>query len=268
MIKRPTALLLHAAGSTPGALGTLAQGFERRGLLVASPALPLGVDRDAARRGAPLARQVAVARAAQTTAQEGQSPGIVFGHSFGGLVALTAFAPSACVAALVLYEPIVLGALDDRNAGDTAARAWDRELIDAIARGVDAGVPEASVKLFIEAYNEIVWERLPAKARAGILAGAADLRDLTQAVHHLVLDRAALARCALPVLVLRGTRSPDVTRRMAERLARLLPQASYADVENAGHMGPVLAPDAVLAAIAPFLDRLGIGAPTPAPGLG
>lgn len=250
--RRGQALLLHAAGSGPRALAAFAAGLEAE--LGCASALPLPLA-GATSAGDPLAPQITAVRRAIDAAQPDQ-PIVLVGHSLGGLVALLAMLDGAAVAAAILYEPIVLACLDEADPGDRAARAWDRALIEGIAAGVSAGHPEPAVARFIEAYNEVAWSELPGKARAAILADAQGLQATTQAVHVRPLSATTLASLTTPVLVLSGTRSPDVAQRMARRLTTKLANASHAIVEGAGHMGPVLAPDAVLAALRPFLPRL------------
>ncbi|MCH9674797.1 MAG: alpha/beta hydrolase, partial [Gammaproteobacteria bacterium] len=55
----------------------------------------------------------------------------LFGHSMGGLVAL-ATALETPIARLVLYEPIVLEALDRTDVRDREALRWDRAIVDAM----------------------------------------------------------------------------------------------------------------------------------------
>lgn len=252
------AVLLHAAGSSPRALVAMARALEQVGCRSIAPQLPM---RPVAQRTGtaprhPLAMQVEAARAA--LAHDG-CPRIVAGHSFGGLVGLLSVLDGAKPDALVLYEPIVLAALASADPADQTARAWDRALIDRLDDGIAAGDPEAGIGGFIEAYNETAWTALPAKVRAAIVADAPAIRALTQVVHHLPIDRDALARVTVPTLILCGTRSPDITRRMAKRLAATLPRATLSVIEGAGHMAPVLAPDRLMPAIAGVLAALNRG---------
>lgn len=290
---RDLAVLLHAAGSSPRALLGLAHALIPQGFRVAMPALPMqpmtyaqaptigGSVRDVEHRPNtevgdpqqalarhPLRLQIATVHSALQAADERgagsrdkPSRRIVFGHSFGGLVALLAALHSDSTTAakpdaLVLYEPIVLDVLDKSDPTDAAARAIDRGLIDGIAAGVANGTPEAGLASFIEAYNEVAWHTLPQKARAVIVADAAAIRDLTQVVHHLPLDRTCLASVTTPVLILSGTRSPAVTQRMAVRLAALLPNATHVRLEGVGHMAPVLAAERVIETISQAFNVL------------
>jgi pimeloyl-ACP methyl ester carboxylesterase len=47
------------------------------------------------------------------------------------------------------------------------------------------------------------------------------------------------AGLGMPALVIRGGRSPQPTRRIAERLAATIPQASLIEIADGGHMLPL-----------------------------
>ncbi|MEZ5851500.1 MAG: alpha/beta hydrolase [Hyphomicrobiaceae bacterium] len=247
------AVLLHAAGSSPRALsgigaflGEIAGGY-------AAPALPMALPPGAS-HAAPLAHLTAHARNA--FAGVSGRPRILFGHSLGGLVATLALADGLDVDAVFLYEPIVLACLDMADAGDRAAMAWDRALIDHLAGCVAGGDPEPGVARFIEAYNEVSWDELPAGVRRAIVADADAMMDLTRTVHHCPLALDKLAALDVPALVLSGSRSPEVARRMSRRLARRMPGARFLEIDDAGHFAPAYKSDAVIAAMRPFLKRL------------
>ncbi len=246
-------VLLHAAGSSPRALSSVAKFLGDVAGASMAPALPMDIPADAP-VDAPFAEFTA--RACNAFADVRGRPRILFGHSLGGLVAILALLNGLRVDAAILYEPIVIGCLDEKDAGDRAAKAWDRALIDHLAERVAAGDPEPGVARFIEAYNELSWEQLPQGARRTIIAEAHAMARLTQAVHHLHLDPDRLAALGVRLLVLAGTRSPEVTRRMSRRLAERVPGASVVEIENAGHFAPVYKADDVIAAMRPLLDSV------------
>jgi pimeloyl-ACP methyl ester carboxylesterase len=64
-----------------------------------------------------------------------------------------------------------------------------------------------------------------------------------------------LRRITVPTLVLRGTTSPRPTRRIAELVAQILPNARLRTIEGAGHMLPLTHREAVNTAIAEHLAR-------------
>lgn len=248
-----TVVMLHAAGAGPRSLAPLADHLGATGARLRMPALPLAIDAEASSAGQPLAAQVAAARGALARAGDAS---LLVGHSLGGSVALLTMLEGAGVAGAVLYEPIVLAALEPADPGDAAGRAWDRALVEGLAAGVENGDPEPGVARFVEAWNEVAWGELVPAVRDRALGDAGALAALAAAVHHHPLDRVALQRLDVPVLLLAGDRSPDVARRMARRLAGLLPQAELRTVAAAGHMGPVRAPGVVASVIRDWLRRV------------
>jgi pimeloyl-ACP methyl ester carboxylesterase len=256
-------ILLHAAASGPRALYKLGSALsaEVAGWQAALPALngygatslPGADPQD------PFAAHLRIARWAFEELRRDRAGGkrVLVGHSMGGLVALLAALDGVPADALVLYEPIVLDCLDMNDPVDSAARAWDAARVDKLRDGVAGGDPEAGVKAFIEAFNEVSWSDLPAQLRADLVSKAALLAAETRAAPLVELDRSKLAALSMPVLILQGERSPPVTHRMSLRLAQAIPHAVRRVVKGAGHMGPALAPAVVASAVSPFLKSLG-----------
>lgn len=242
-------VLLHAAGSGPRALAGLTEALQPFGTRMLAPVLPL----DLGTSGSSLARQVAITKACLAHAGTGRR--LLFGHSFGGLIGLLAMLEGAEIDAAAFYEPIVLAALDPADPDDVAARAWDRALVDGIAEGMRTSDPTTGIRQFIEAYNEVTWEQLPARARAAIVADAPIMAALTQTVHHLQLGIGNLRRLGAPLLLVNGTGSPDVTQRMTQRLSALLPKGTHQVIAGAGHMGPIMAPVRVARDVGAFLAQ-------------
>lgn len=249
-----TLVMLHAAGSGPRALGGLARLLATMFDTTDRPALPLTVDSATTEPGgSPLSFQILTARIALDQPEE-RRPVVLFGHSFGGLVALLAMLAGARVDACVLYEPVAFGALDWGPDAGGEDRAWDRALVDELEKTVAEGNPEAGVARFIEGWNEVAWGTLPPATRQALVADAHRLAALTAAVHHHPLDVSAVRRIDAPVLLLTGTRSPRVVRRIAAHLSRELRQCELHGLD-AGHMGPLLAPDLVAPVIIDWLER-------------
>lgn len=245
------AVLLHAAGAGPRALSRLAGELRTAVGRTLVPALPGTVVDSTSTHGMALHDQVEIARAALATA-EGEAR-ILFGHSFGGLIAVLTLLEGTEVDAVVLYEPIVMSCLDPGDQQDLSARAWDRELIDYLAECTETHDPEPGVARFVEAYNEVTWHDLPEGPRKSMVRDAGNMVALTRAVHHLSLDRARLRELSVPVLVMYGNRSPVVAQLMSIRLGALLPNARLEQITGVGHMAPSLAPECLCRPIASFL---------------
>jgi pimeloyl-ACP methyl ester carboxylesterase len=163
-----------------------------------------------------------------------RGPVIVFGHSYGGAVALgAAIAEPALVAMTVLYEapmPMVL-----RREGTHTAL------------GDDAGF-EAE-RFFRRIVSDAAWERLSelerdSRRRDGpaLLTDLSTLRDGT-----LALDFAALQ---VPTTYVYGDeRSPEYYRELCDKLAQLNPIIQRRELHNAGHGAHLSIPDQLAALI-------------------
>lgn len=246
-------ILLHAAASSPHALAGLAECLLRPGRRVIAPMLN-GYGRTKMRAsGNPIEKHLAVASACRDL-----YPGerqIVFGHSMGGLVALLSSLQDDPPDALILFEPIVIGVLDPNDKADRDARDWDRALVRKLADAVAAREPEAGVAAFVEGWNEVAWTAIPAAARARLVEAGSLLAAETDAVGQQQIDAEALARLAVPVLLLLGTASPELPNRAIRRLRRQLPHAQSVSLEALGHMGPVMMPAIVAEALETFLSQ-------------
>jgi pimeloyl-ACP methyl ester carboxylesterase len=254
-------VLLHAAGAGPRALRELSDNFRTVIGRTLTPRLPQTVVRV---EQTPLSRQIELAREALASAT-GDERRVLFGHSFGGLVALLTMLDTAEVDAevdaAILYEPIVMACLDPQDPRDAAARATDRELIDYLAERTQAQAPELGVARFVETYNEVSWDSLPEGPRRALVHDAPNMVELTQCVHHHRIDLNKIRALSVPILVLQGDRSPVVLQLMAQRLSALLPDSTLITIEGVGHMGPHLAPTRVFSAAAPFLRALASTSP-------
>lgn len=247
--------LLHAAAAGPGSLRGLAEALAAPGRVIDCPGFEYAGDEPAPPR--------AYARTLVSLLESGRRENsadrvrrVVFGHSMGGLAALLAALSSEAPDVLVLYEPIVVGLLRDDDPADQEARHWDADIIERLEAGVAAGDPETGVRAFVEAWNEVRWESLPAPVRARLTATGTALAREAVAASTLPLSIADLEGLRIPVIVLQGTTSPPLTGRMSARLCDALPQAHCHVIEGTGHMAPVLEPERVAGALAGGLRTL------------
>jgi len=246
-------VLLHAAASSPQALAGLAERLARPERRVIAPMLN-GYGRTAiAGAGDSLEAHVAVAAACS-----GFYPAtrrIVFGHSMGGLIALLRAMRDGPPDALILYEPIVVGALNRVDPEDAAALEWDGTLVRELGEKLAEGDGESGVAAFVEGWNETRWAAIPEAARARLAAAASTLAAETRAVHDCSIDATAWDRVTAPVLLLQGTISPPLVSRIMTGLLRRLPRVRRTVLAELGHMGPALRPAPVAAALEDFLRR-------------
>ncbi|HEX3648357.1 MAG TPA: alpha/beta hydrolase [Pseudonocardiaceae bacterium] len=175
---------------------------------------------------------------------------MVFGHSYGGLVALETVLrrPDARIERLAVYEPAV-------SIGGAIRTDWLPELERAVAE--DRTSDGAAVLFGLGLAGEL--RHVPARLRKVLLRAGlrgemlADLRALLPTVPAEVrvarsLDSAGdrYAGVGTETLLLAGDRSPAYLRQVTAVLAGTLPDATAANVRNAGHNAPDLdAPGAV-----------------------
>ncbi|MEZ5857139.1 MAG: alpha/beta hydrolase [Hyphomicrobiaceae bacterium] len=249
-------VMLHAAGSGPHQLDALARLLVPAVGSTVAPVLDGGTGPLGGKRENPFSGGVRLVD--RLLDKNGGGRRLLFGHSMGGLVATLALASGSQVDAAVLYEPIVLSLLDDNDDDDRRALDWDRAVIATLHQRMAEGDAAGGVKHFIESYGQVRWEALPAAARDVLVAQAPNLLATALATHAQGLDPAALMAIPAPVLIISGSRSPDVTRRMADRLAECLVHGERVEIDGLGHMGAVAAPQRVHDCILAFLTRLGL----------
>jgi pimeloyl-ACP methyl ester carboxylesterase len=180
-------------------------------------------------------------------------PAFVFGHSYGGLVAIeTALRAPALVRALVLYEPVIFGlALRE---GSDEARAQIARIDEGMSVPVD-GDYARWIEFFIDWWNGPGFFRaLPAATQAQYLATAAQAHRQASAVSSNTVTREALSGLSVPTLLLTGVHSPRSARESAAIAADALPRGALRRIEGAGHMGPLTHAVAVNAEVFAFFD--------------
>jgi pimeloyl-ACP methyl ester carboxylesterase len=158
--------------------------------------------------------------------------------------------------AVVLYDPILVGLLDQHKPDQSQARIWDQGVIEQLSNHVAAGNAEAGVRHFVEAWNETSWTALPAPARSQLIANAANLVTETTAVSTYSISRPDLAAFKTPVLLLQGERSPPIVGCMIDEALLVLPNAVRTKLPACGHMGPLLRPDIIAEAANAFLQGI------------
>lgn len=167
-----------------------------------------------------------------------RNPAVVFGHSFGGNVALGVAARRPdLVDAVVVYET-PLSWLDWWPGNSAGAAAM------AVADPGDAA--EAMMRRLV---GDDVWEGLPASKRSerrlegrSLVAELADLRRAAPWVGEQI---------DAPVLALYGEHARPHHRRAMEALCEMIADSRCVMVPGAGHAGPHTHADAVAAAMIP-----------------
>ncbi len=168
----------------------------------------------------------------------------LLGHSYGAFLSLRAASLwGENLRRLVLYEPVAWGILSEREP-EVAVPFWARMR----ARGFfddEIGGTEAWMEGFVDYWGGVgAWKGLSERGRARMMKAG---RKTFEEVRALCLDEtpgAAYQGVTAPVDLFCGQRSPVQSRKVCEGLAAVLPEVSLHWIE-AGHMGPVDAPDVV-----------------------
>ena len=166
----------------------------------------------------------------------------VFGHSFGGLVALETAKRAAELARVAVYEPgvsvdgsIPMGWIDRYR--ELLARGDNRGAFACLARG--SGHAPAIVERLPLWYLRLVLPAAVGRARwrrMEPLLGASLAEH--EEVRRLDGTLASYARVAMPVLLLAGRRSPRGSTATLEALARTLPAPTVDVLDGLSHEAP------------------------------
>jgi len=171
---------------------------------------------------------------------------LLFGHSYGGLVAAGAAARLDGLPRLALYEGPMGGVLADE--------AWTARF----EAQVESGERDAAVRAFMSdvgGYSDAeidamdgtpAWEArleasptVPRELRAERAVGIEDLR---------------LGEFAVPTLVLVGSESPSWAKRSTEAFAAAIPGAELHTLEGHGHGAAVSGPELLAAELGAFFE--------------
>jgi pimeloyl-ACP methyl ester carboxylesterase len=251
---QPSVICLHASGGS-GAQWRLLADRLRHGFRVLTPDLHGHGEGPAWRGGRSDVVVADTARIATIAAYAGGRVHLV-GHSYGGAIALhVARDRPDLVASVAVYEPVVLRALFDYNAGHRSA-AEVAEIAAAIRRDLNGGDPMRAAHRFLRYWSgDESWARLDRERRER-LAARMPLIDAHFA--SLIGDAVALKdykRIVAPVLCLTGRETRASTRRLSELLRFALPHVEPVTFDAMGHLGPITHPETVAGRIADFVRR-------------
>jgi pimeloyl-ACP methyl ester carboxylesterase len=185
----------------------------------------------------------------------------VFGHSYGGLVALELALrrPTPPIQRLAVYEPAI-----SVNGG--ISPAWLPELADAVAEGrTSDGVASVISGLQLAGPLGHVPLRLQKVLVRVIMRGdfADDMRLLLPTVHAEVLTATGLdssggrySDVTKDILLLAGERGPNYLREVVETLSAFVPRSESRVLPKLGHNAPDLdAPDAIAAELRQYFTE-------------
>jgi magnesium chelatase accessory protein len=181
------------------------------------------------------------------------TPAVLAGHSYGGEVALvTALRGKVKPGALALFEPVAVPVL--AAAGEAEAFAATRALLDDYLGAFEAGDPLAIRKMVDFWFGGGTFDRMPVPTREFLMAHTAyNIQDV-RATFRDAYSVETLGRLTPPVLVVYGSRSPEVMVKIVRAIAAHVPRGRLERLEKADHAMTSTHPDAVAALIAGLAD--------------
>jgi pimeloyl-ACP methyl ester carboxylesterase len=233
----PPLVLVHGAGSARWGFAMLRPHLEQRYTVIAIDRRGRGDSTDGDSYA--VEREFEdVAAVVLAAAADGVAP-ILFGHSYGALVAAGAAPLIEGLPRLVLYEPPMGGVLAEPAVIDR----WEAQVAD--------GEADATVSEFLRdigGYSEAEIEELRATPVWSLRTSVAPTvaREL-RAEGAFELDRVALGAIETPVLMLVGSDSPGWAKRSTAAYADALPNVTVRTLEGQGHGALAAAPERVAA---------------------
>lgn len=248
-------LALHCSLAHAGAWSGLA---ERLSGVTITAMDQVGHGRAAAWDGVSDLHALTTAQAVAMAEAIGQGAAIdLFGHSFGGTVALRiALERPDLVRSLTLVEPVIFAAAE--AARDPAYVPFRAAHLD-FAGLVQAGKREEAAALFHGHWGSSDrFADLPARMQAYML----ERIHFIVAQNPVLLDDAAglleeggLEAVAVPVLLIDGAKSPPIIEAVHAALAARLQDVTRLSVPGAAHMVPITHTAPVAAAVQAHLER-------------
>jgi pimeloyl-ACP methyl ester carboxylesterase len=174
-------------------------------------------------------------------------PVCLFGHSFGGLLALEAALLTDNISQLVLYEPAV-------ELGDLGVSPEQLERLQAL---IDRGELRAATEMFYKEMVELGEEELEAYRRSSLWEARIPLartipRELAVDQTYR-FDPQRFAHLTTPTLLLLGSDSPRVYHRSVERVAAALPNSKVVALPGQQHLAHHSNPELLAREILRFL---------------
>lgn len=180
----------------------------------------------------------------------GLAPCIIVASSGGARIALDVVRRyPALVRGAVLSEPPAF-ALDPLRGEEVI-----KQIKPAIEAAVAGGNPAAAVDAFFMVMCPGLWSAIPEAAREPYRANTRALfGDLQAPLYQVTPDD--LARIQTPCLIIRGSESMPLLRRIAGVLAEHIPNNQFIELQGSGHVTYFEKPVEFAAAVMTFVERL------------
>jgi pimeloyl-ACP methyl ester carboxylesterase len=240
-----TAISVSSSGTGPGLV--VLPGATRRAHHYAALAAALGdaytvhaVDRRGRGASGPQGPEYGVDREVEDAIAVLDATGssVVFGHSFGGLVALE-LARHRQLSSLIVYEPGLSldGGLDLAFLPSFTA-AVDRGRYARAMAELMVGLEVAPVRLPVSAYAALGWLMMRGREGAVLRETLRTVPAEVRAARRLDSDGSRYAEITTPTLLLGGGRSPAWVRAVLSELQRIMPSAELVVSRSLDHNAP------------------------------
>jgi len=161
-------------------------------------------------------------------------PDVLAGHSYGGAVALViALRGHVRPKALALFEPVCIPIL--LSVGDAEAFSRVKPVFDDYIRAFESGDLQAARSMVEFWFGLGAYEKLPGPVRDFIVRNTGPNVHDVRASFRERYARDAIAKLDMPVWVVYGSKSPDVSYRVASTLVDLARKGSLVKVDGATH---------------------------------
>ena len=161
-------------------------------------------------------------------------PDVLAGHSYGGAVALTvALRGHVKPRALALFEPVCTPIL--LATGETESFARMKALLDDYISAFESGDLEAARTMVDFWFGPGAYEKLPGPVRDFIVKNTGPNVHDVRATFRERYAPDAIRNLDMPVWVVYGGNSPDVSYKIASTLAAIARKGSLVKVEGATH---------------------------------
>lgn len=161
-------------------------------------------------------------------------PAVLAGHSYGAAVALAvALRGKVSPGALVFFETVALRILP--LAGETRAYESAKAVFDDYIASFEGGNDRAFQTIIDFWFGPGAFNAMPESVQAYLLKETRSNIHDVQATFREEYTVAGLSRLLMPVLAVYGSRSPEVTRKMAQAFARQTPKGAAFCLEKANH---------------------------------
>jgi pimeloyl-ACP methyl ester carboxylesterase len=176
------------------------------------------------------------------------------GHSFGGAVlARVAVRMPEQVRSLTLFEPALFYLL--AASGRLSEHAEIKAVADRVIRYIGENDADEAARTFTEYWVGLgAYDAMDARSREAVRASIAKLPvewPTGFEPHEATVE--ALSGFKMPIQLLGGSRTTAAARAVTDVLRALWPKAAYAEIEGAGHMGPVTHADTVSEIVDTFI---------------